>query len=92
MGFVFDHSSPHPGRMGEIYEDEDYIPMSPIPPDPTDGIRTIDISHLGPLLIAERNPIRLPEVCELFAFHITLAKDVLTIGSGELETKAPAAV
>jgi hypothetical protein len=28
MGFVFDHSSPHPGRMGEIYEDEDYIPMS----------------------------------------------------------------
>lgn len=28
MEFEFDHSNPHPGKMGEIYEDQLYHVMS----------------------------------------------------------------
>ncbi|KAJ5988103.1 hypothetical protein N7481_003313 [Penicillium waksmanii] len=62
MEFEFDHSIPHPGRMGEIYEDQLYHVMSQIRYGSEDGRPLVDISSMPPLVISERNPIRLPEV------------------------------
>ncbi|CAI7614271.1 unnamed protein product [Penicillium pancosmium] len=62
MEVEFNHSNPHPGKMGEIYEDQLYHVMSEIRYGSEDGRPTVDISGMPPLVITERNPIRLPEV------------------------------